>query len=319
MNTTPLQLALDFNVPVATALDDQSPRERRLDEARATLARGFAGVRDDPETLAAYLRFAARFTELSTRNRMLVFLQDPAARWVKGYRAWQKAGRQVRKGERALTILAPLLRKPTADEVAAGADPDRRVPFGYRAVHVFDISATDAVHEGALELASPVVRLDADGPAGLAERLEAAAGALGYTVEELSRGSADGRCRFADRVIEVRTGLSPADRAAVLAHELAHALAHDPAGDPAGKCEAATRASAELQAESVGFTVCAALGLDTERASLPYLKDWAGGDDDALCAELAAIDRIATRLLALVDRASESTNVDSPMSPATPS
>ena len=312
-DSTTIQLALDFDAVCAsspTAQDDRSARERRLDEARATLSRGFAGVRDDPETLAAYLRFAARFTELSTRNRMLVFLQDPAARWVKGYRAWQKAGRQVRKGERALTILAPLLRRPTADEMAAGAN--QRVPYGYRTVSVFDISATDAVRDDALELAGPVVRLDADGPAGLVQRLEAAAAALGYMVAELSRGSADGRCRFADRVIEVRARLSPADRAAVLAHELAHALAHDPSGDssgdPSGEREAVTRASAELQAEGACFVACAALGLDTERASLPYLKDWAGGDDDALCAELAAIDRIAARLLALVD---ESTQIPS--------
>ena len=41
-------------------------------------------------------------------------------------------------------------------------------------------------------------------------------------------GYADGRCRFGPEVIQVRPGLSPADRAAVLTHELAHVVAHGP-------------------------------------------------------------------------------------------
>ena len=61
-----------------------------------------------------------------------------------------------------------------------------------------------------------------------------------------------------------------------------------------------SKASAELQAEGAAYVALAALGLDTSRCSLPYLKNWASGDDDALAAELAAIDRIAGRLLDLV-------------------
>ena len=77
----------------------------------------------------------------------------------------------------------------------------------------------------------------------------------------------------------------------------AHAVAHT--GD-----RATLRASRELQAEGAAYVALAALGLDTARATLPYLKGWAGGDDDALAAELSAIDRVASRLLALVDGAS---------------
>ncbi len=289
--TTAGQLGFTFTA----AADDRTASQRRADQASARLAAGFAGIREDPAVLAGYLAFCAQFTDYSARNRLLVYLQNPHARHCMGFRSWRKHGRQVRKGEKGLSILAPLLRKPTADEIAAGADPDRKVPFGYRTVAVFDYAQTDAADADALIYVSPMERLNASGPDGLVARVESAITAVGYAVENLTTGYADGRCRFTPKVIEVRPGLSPADRAAVLAHELAHAVAHGPDAS-----KRPSKASCELQAEGAAFVALAALGLDTGRCSLPYLKNWADGDDDALAAELAAIDRIATRLLDLI-------------------
>ena len=288
--TTAGQLGLTF-----TAVDDRTPSQRRADQASARLAAGFDGIREDPAVLAGYLGFCARFTDYSARNRLLVYLQNPHAKFCMGFRSWRKHGRQVRRGERGLSILAPLLRNPSADEIAAGADPDRKVPFGYRAVAVFDYAQTDAVADSALVYVSPIERLNTNGPSGLVTKIEAAITAVGFRVETLNTGYADGRCRFDAKVIEVRDGLSPADRAAVLAHELAHAVAHGP-----GTPERPSKASCELQAEGGAFVALAALGLDTGRCSLPYLKNWASGCDDALAAELAAIDRIATEILDLI-------------------
>ncbi|WP_412062118.1 ArdC-like ssDNA-binding domain-containing protein [Rubrivirga sp. IMCC45206] len=289
--TTAGQLGFTFTAPA----DDRTPSQRRADQARARLAQGLDGIREDPAVLAGYLAFCAHFTDYSARNKLLVYLQNPRARHCKGYRDWTRHGRQVRKGERGLTILAPLLRKPTADEVAAGADPDRRIPYGFRAVAVFDYAQTDAVADDALVYAPPVSRLDADGPEGLVGAIEAAITAYGYAVETTDTGYADGRCRFEAKVVEVRAGLSSADRAAVLTHELAHAVAHGP-----DATDRPSRASVELQAEGAAFVGLAAMELDTGRCSLPYLKNWASGDDDALSAELAAIDRIAGLILDLV-------------------
>ena len=289
--TTAGQLGFCFTA----ATDDRTPSQRRADQASARLAAGFAGIREDPAALAGYLAFCARFTDYSARNRLLVYLQNPHARHCMGFKSWRTHGRQVRKGERGLSILAPLLRRPSKDEIAAGADPDDRVPFGFRAVAVFDYAQTDAVADDALVYVPPMEQLDAAGPDGLVARVESAIKAVGYAVETTETGYADGRCRFTSKVIEVRGGLSHADRAAVLTHELAHAVAHGPDADPSP-----SKASGELQAEGAAFVALAALGLDTARCSLPYLKGWASGDDDALAAELAAIDRIATRLLDLI-------------------
>lgn len=288
--TTAGQLGFTFTAP-----DNRTASQRRADEASARLAAGFDSIREDPAVLAGYLAFCAHFTDYSAKNKLLVYLQNPCARHCMGFKSWRKHGRQVRKGERGLSILAPLLRRPTAVEIAAGADPDRKVAFGYRAVAVFDYAQTDAVTDDALVYVSPMERLNTDGPAGLVPRVEAAIRSIGYTIETTDAGYSDGRCRFDAQVIEVQAGLSPADRAAVLTHELAHALAHGPTAS-----SRPSKSSAELQAEGAAYVALAALGLDTSRCSLPYLKNWADGDDEALSRELSHITCIASELLAVL-------------------
>ncbi len=308
----PGQLALGLTTPLfaATPKDadasERPSRQDRLDAAKAVLARGLSGVRDDPAALAAYLAFRGHFRDYSPRNTMLVFMQRPTARFTAGLRTWARHGRRVRKGERGITILAPILARPTAEDVAAGADPDDRVPVRFKTATVFDFEQTTPVTDDALVYVPPMPRLDADGPQGLLAKLEAAACQIGCSVHYSSLGYADGWYREADRTICVRASLSGADRCSVLCHELAHAVAHSQ-GAPTSEAvlSAQSRASKELQAEGAAYVALAALRLDTARASLPYLKGWAGGDDDALAAELDAVDRIAGRLLALVDGTAE--------------
>ena len=50
----------------------------------------------------------SRFSKYSLANQMLIFAQRPDATHVCGYRAWNKAGYQVRKGENGIAIYAPV-------------------------------------------------------------------------------------------------------------------------------------------------------------------------------------------------------------------
>ena len=281
-----------------SAATERTTREQKLDAARAVLNAGFDSVAGDPEALARFLAFRSRFHDYSLNNAVLIWCQRPTARHCMGYRAWQGHGRQVRKGERGLTILAPVTRK--REETA-----DDRAVVGYRTATVFDYEQTDAVEDSALVYVPPAPRLNADDPTGLTEALVAAAESLEYAVRHAETGYADGRCSFAARMITLQASLSPADRAAVLCHELAHALAHDPSapaqnGD-AQSPEKTTTAQRELQAEGAAFIALSALGLDSSRASLPYLQGWSGGDAEALRREMTAIDRISRDLLARLD------------------
>jgi len=93
------------------------------------------------DALASYLKAIARFHRYSLHNVLLITLQKPNASHVAGFRTWNQLGRFVKKGEKGILILAPMLRrKPdTADD--SSTDPS--IIMGFRTAYVFDISQTD--------------------------------------------------------------------------------------------------------------------------------------------------------------------------------
>ena len=101
------------------------------------------GVKDvfTSDKYIEYLRFMSKFTSYSFNNTMLIFLQKPDASLVAGYKSWQQKGRQVRKGEKGITILAPC---PHKKEVETEDGEKQTISWtSFRAVSVFDVSQTD--------------------------------------------------------------------------------------------------------------------------------------------------------------------------------
>ena len=60
-------------------------------------------------SLLPLLASMSRFSKYSLANQMLIFAQRPDATTCCGYRAWNKAGYQVRKGEHGIAIYAPMI------------------------------------------------------------------------------------------------------------------------------------------------------------------------------------------------------------------
>ncbi|MCW2594128.1 MAG: serine/arginine repetitive matrix protein 2 [Jatrophihabitans sp.] len=58
------------------------------------------------------LRAAATFHHYSPNNVLLITAQSPHAQAVAGYQTWKQLDRQVRKGEKGIAILAPVVRRP---------------------------------------------------------------------------------------------------------------------------------------------------------------------------------------------------------------
>jgi len=94
------------------------------------------------EMLTQYLAAIGRFHCYSLRNVMLIASQKPTATHVAGFHAWHKLGRFVKKGEKGILILAPVVRRKNESEQQSEMD-ESSTAVGFRAAHVFDISQTD--------------------------------------------------------------------------------------------------------------------------------------------------------------------------------
>ena len=226
------------------------------------------------------LKFKARFHHYSFNNALLIYLQRPDATLVAGYKRWQELGRQVRKGETSIAILAPIICRLRDEE--SGEAVQRAV--GFRSARVFDVSQTDG--DLVPEPPQPVL-LEGDSEAIRAalKGAEALAASKGFPVSYQDlRGGALGSFSVTKRLIKLRGDLPPLQTLKTLVHELAHGLMHaDPKADE-------KRHLVELEAESCAFLVLHELGLDTSRYTFPYLANWAEHPDELLTAgEKAAL------------------------------
>src|SRR6202040_2146716 len=99
------------------------------------------------EVLTQYLGAMAKFRNYSFGNIMLIARQKPDATNVAGLRTWNSLGRFVRRGEKGIFILAPMVgnrrNKDENTEQNADAKETHRTLYGFRGVYVFDITQTD--------------------------------------------------------------------------------------------------------------------------------------------------------------------------------
>lgn len=258
--------------------------EQGIDELICALEQGKS------ETLLQYLDFQARFHAYSFRNCMLIAIQNPDATFVAGFHRWRELGRFVRKGEKGIVILAPIVRRlKTADRDEASDDDAPRKVCGFRAVHVFDQAQTDGS-------ALPEFSSIAGDPGEKLQRLVAVVAERGIELRyEASLGGADGVSEGGK--IALREGMSPAEEFGVLAHELSHELLHR--GE---RRKETTRKVRELEAEAVAYVVSRAAGLDGIRHSADYIQLYSG-DKELLLASLDHIQQVAAEIIESLEAA----------------
>jgi antirestriction protein ArdC len=233
------------------------------------------------EALKLYLAVMSRFYKYSWGNCLLIYSQRPDATHVAGFHAWLKFRRYVRKGEKGIVILAPMVgRKKSDDEITE--DQQTRL-FGFRAAHVFDVCQTDG--EPLPEMAT--IKGD---PKDYTDRLEHFLKGRGIALEYDSTIAPALGLSSGGKVTLV-PGLPPAEHFAVLVHEVAHELLHR--GDRRSQT---TRTVRETEAEAVAFVVCEAVGLDTNTASADYIRLYSG-DKATLAESLHFIQSTAAEIL----------------------
>ncbi|MGO1487841.1 MAG: ArdC-like ssDNA-binding domain-containing protein [Arachnia sp.] len=249
-------------------------RQEKLTILQEQLAEGLQQLMDATGWMA-WLKVAQHFHTYSLNNQILIAVQNPAATQVAGYRAWQAAGRQVIKGEKGISILAPVTAPrtdPDGHPLLDANGTQLRGIVGVKPATVFDISQTDGP-----PLPQPKIEarqlLQGQAPEGMWDNLEDYGSRLGFTVNVGDCHPAEGLTHFLRRDITILNGFDPAHAASVLAHEVGHASMHDP-GTPQRQATISCRGLVEVEAESFAWLVNNDWGLDSTPDSFHYLAGW---------------------------------------------
>jgi antirestriction protein ArdC len=235
------------------------------------------------EALKNYLGAMGRFRRYSLNNVLLIASQRPTATHVAGFHAWHDSGRSVKKGEKGIMILAPMVVKHREPEPGQDQPKEPYRVTGFRPAYVFDISQTEGKP-------LPEFAKTTGDPKDYTEKLKALAARRGITVEY------DGAIKPAQGIssggrIRLLPDLQPAEEFSTLAHELAHEMLHH--GKDAAELPKVVR---ETQAEAVAYVVSRGIGLGTNSAAADYIALY-NGDKATLAKSLAAIQDASTKIL----------------------
>ena len=300
--------------------EKKSNREK-LKEITASIEQGIQDLFQS-DKYAEYLRTMSRFHSYSVRNTILIHMQRPDATAVAGFNAWKKKfQRNVKKGEKGITILAPTPFKKKIEEKKL--DPVTKSPMLdhdgnvimeekeveiplFRPVKVFDVSQTEG--KPLPQLSSPLT--------GEVQNYEIFMEALRRTspvpiaINPIREEGVDGFLDLDARDITVKEGMGQMQTVRTTIHEIAHAVLHlkeqNRLSATAGteqETKPKDRNTKEVEAESVSYAVCQYFGLQTGEYSFGYIAGWSSEKSlPELKASLETIGRTANQLINDIDR-----------------
>ncbi len=213
------------------------------------------------EALTGYLNAMSRFHSYSLGNILEIARQRPDATRVAGFWTWKNLGRSVKKGEKGIRILAPIIgvrRKKDAEAEKDITKQNIAVLCGFRSTYVFDVSQTDGAD-------LPDMHQVSGDPGANSERLAAFIRSRGVTLVYNANIAPALGMSYGGR-IAILPGQSKAEEFTTLVHETAHELLHK-----AERRTATTKTVRETEAEAVAFVVGKAVGLVTGTASADYV------------------------------------------------
>jgi N-terminal domain of anti-restriction factor ArdC len=243
------------------------------------------------ETLTAYLGAMARFHNYSFGNILAIARQRPTATRVAGFGTWKEMGRFVKKGEKGIQILAPMIgyrrKKEDAEQDRDTSAKPQPMLIGFRAVYVFDVAQTEGED-------LPEFEHNITGEVGAnRDRLIAFLAQQNIALEFNEKIAPALGVSYGGK-IALLPGQSKAEEFTTLVHETAHELLH--------KAERRTMTTAtvrETEAEAVAFIVGQSVGLEMGNASSDYIQMYAG--NAALLAEsLEVIQHTSAVILAAI-------------------
>ena len=205
----------------------------------------------------------AKFHNYSFSNQLLIQLQCPDATNVAGFNAWKKFGRFVKKGEKGIRILAPMIRKSRAKDLESSeSKEEERKVYGFRVASVFDVTQTDG------KALPGISRVDG-APGDFLPKLRSLIQNKGIKLTYENLVGPEGISKGGAIVIDM--ALDPANEFSVLVHELAHETMHR--GERRSQT---TKTQRETEAEAVAFVVSQAIGVETTVRTADYIQLYRG-------------------------------------------
>lgn len=298
--------------PVTPILLNGQNSAERMKEITDRLETGIQELFES-ERYKAYLTTMSKFHSYSFNNTLLIAMQG--GQLVAGYNKWRDDfHRNVKKGEKAIKILAPapFKAKKEVQKLDAQGRPvmgkdgkpvtevqEIQVP-AFKIVSVFDVSQTEG---------EPLPSIGVEELTGSVERYGEFFKALEQIspvpigFEDIPSGS-HGYYHLTEKRIAIQEGMSELQTLKTAIHEIAHSKLHAidpeaPAIEQADRPDSRTR---EVQAESVAYAVCQHYGLDTSDYSFGYVAGWSSGKDlKELKASLETIRATAHELITTID------------------
>jgi antirestriction protein ArdC len=197
------------------------------------------------DALTAYLDAMSRFHNYSFGNILEIARQRPTATRVAGMHAWNQLGRRVKKGEKGIRILAPIIGTERKKDEEAERDitkQNTRILVGFRNAYVFDVEQTEGTELPTMREIHGAVGENRD---RLISFIETQGIELSFT-EKIAPAlgmSYGGK-------IAILPGQSQAEEFSTLVHELAHEMLHK-----AERRTATTKVVRETEAEAIAFVI----------------------------------------------------------------
>ena len=295
------------NTEYASGKDYYEMKKAELKAITDKLEQGVADIFSS-DRYKEMLNMMAKFPEYSANNSLLIMLQKPDAQLCQSFTGWKSMGRDVKKGEKGIRILAPtpytiqkdvpktdMNGKPVLDKDGEQVMETTEIKVtGFKVVSTFDVSQTvgkELPSIGVDELSGDVHNYG--------EMFQALVDICPVPIafEQIS-GGAKGYYHQVEERIAIQEGMSEVQTVKTAIHEMAHQKLH--AHQEKDKMQ--TRNSKEVEAESVAYTVCQHYGIDTSDYSFSYVVGWSKGKETPeLKASLETIRKTAAEMIHAID------------------